>query len=145
MASIAHLFRKPETPDMPSRANVIQRIASALWLQYHAEQGQPFKQMHSAPAHETRRFFDMAEFAVSWFLDDDRREAALMCMADQLCVYHTGLGIDEHPRSQQAEWRRLAISATNALALNMKDVPPDGHYRERMSRLADAIEQSEAR
>lgn len=139
------MVHAPTNQPPNTRENTIQRIAAVLWLQYHQEQGQPFKQMHSAPAHETRRFYDMAEFCLAWFLDEDRREAALMCMADTLCVYRSGLGIDEHPRDQQAGWRKLAISVTNTLALNMKDNPPDPHYRDRMSRLSDALEQEENR
>lgn len=144
MAILARLPESDPNDDMPeqydrTRLTVIRAIAQCLLSQDCLEQGVARRRLADLDATELQRFVEAAAFITAWVLDADRRDTAIMCMADVLCADGSDRGIDDYPRSVQQRYYRQANTALNALVENMKDNPPDRFHRERMCRLVDGL------
>lgn len=128
------------------RSIVAQAIARLLWSQYRLEEGLPLQRIEDAPLEDARRFHEASKFVTNWTLSPDRAKTALMAMADVICSDGDGvLSIfDVSPRTQKHLYH-LAVSALNALQQNVKDVPPDWHYRDQLCRTLDAIAPKETK
>lgn len=122
-----------------TRTTTIRLIAQELLSQHCKEQNTKLVRLVDLDPLEARRFIEAAQMATSWTLDEDRRAAALTCMADIICADGGDRGLDDYPRSVQQRYVRLAVSSLNALRENLKDTPPDVHHRDRMCRLYDGL------
>jgi hypothetical protein len=82
----------------------------------------------------------LAEFVVNVAVHPDRFDAALMCAADVICQDgDPECSIERYDDSIARNYFDLMVSAIHALQENVKDTPPDAHYRERMCRLVDVV------
>lgn len=139
MSSLAHSQDPDNMRDPDPRLTAIRLIAQELLSLHCKEEGVQLRRLIDLDLVESKQFIEAAAFITAWTLDADRREAALMCMADTLCADGTDRGIEDYPRSVQQHYYHLGISALHTLTENMKDLPPDLHYRDRMCRLVDAL------
>lgn len=123
-----------------SRRMAIRVIAQTLLSESCKEQGLPIRRLLDLDFAELKRFIEPAAFIASWTLDEDRRDTALFCMADTICVDRTGSpSLLHESRREQHEFYQLAVSCIHSLTENMKDVPPDRFYREEACRTVDAM------
>lgn len=123
-----------------ARSGLANIIAQLLLSQECREEQHAIQRVQDLNVEDAARFREAAEFVVNYALEPDRLHAAIMCMADVLISDGSDRDIEQHTRRQQIHYRSLAVSALHALIENLKDVPPDFHYRDRMSSLGDAID-----
>lgn len=137
--SVIPFAAKPQmdTPRSPDRSLVAQEIAHRLWTQRCAEEGMDGTSFEDAIP---RGFLEAAEFITNFTLSPDRAETAILAMADTICSDgDPRLSIFHASERTQKAYYALAVSALYALQENVKDVPPDPHYRDELCRLVDAI------
>lgn len=123
------------------RSLAAQMIAQILLSQYCREERVQLRRLNELAPKEQQRFVEAGEFITNAVLSPDRLETALLAMADVFCmdgdvdalsIFHAS------PRTQK-RYYSLAVSALHALQENVKEVPPDWNYRDRLCRLLDAI------
>lgn len=122
-----------------SRLRAVQAIAQTILSQQCVEEGVKLRRLIELDLGECKTYIEAAAFILAWTLDEDRRETAIMCMADVICADGETRGIDDYPKSVQQRYYRLCVAGLHALTENMKDVPPDYHHRDRMCRLLDGL------
>lgn len=123
------------------RSIVALTISRYLWTQHCHEEGlKVVPRLQDVPAAEAKRFIDAGEFITNFTLSPERTETAILAMADVICADGDEvLSIfNASPRTQKHLYA-LAVSAIHALQENVKEVPPDWHYRDRLCRLVDTI------
>lgn len=140
MATIPHLSLMPTltTPIRRDRTPIYQGIGRLIWAQYCLENDivrTPFEQ---APDIFRRSILEASEALANMALDPDRRDAALMCMADAI---HEGNyeRLDQLDRRIALRYLQTAEAGLQAFLMNMLNVPPDVRYREEMCSLVDAL------
>lgn len=143
MLTITEVVNRLQTdqPNRRDRTPIYKGIAALIWMQYQVENDQPRTPFEHCPDSFKRSLLEGAEALANMALEPDRRDAALMAMADAICCghYRGALTIfDVHPKAQQ-QYLTTAEEALQSFLLNLLNTPPDTHYRDRMSRLIDAL------
>jgi hypothetical protein len=138
---------EPDRPSRTDRSPVIRLIAQELLSQHDREEGLPLRRMQDLDLRgEGKKYLDAAAFIVNYTLSPDRAETAIFAMADIICSDGTeGRTILDYTARIQRHYYHLAIAAFNALQLNLRETPPDSHYREQLCRTLDAILPKELR
>lgn len=129
----------PVTPVRRSldRSVVSQAIAQMLLSQYCREEGVQLRRLNELSASESKRFFDAADFITNWTLSPERAQTAVMALADTFCGEEISI-FDVSPRTRK-HYYDLAVAGIDALQDNVKEVPSDWHYRDKLCRLLDGM------
>lgn len=131
------LLRKPL-----ERSLVAQTITSYLWTQHCREEGvRVVPRLQDVPSAQSAPFIKAGEFITELTLSPDRFETAVLAMADLLIADSSAGSLSIFTTSPQAKRHayHLAISMLHALQENVKEVPPDPHYRDALCRELDSI------
>lgn len=143
MRTIHEVVRALQT-DQPNRRNripIYKGIASLIWMQYQVENDIQRSPFEHAPETFKRSILEVAEALANIVLEPDRRDAALMCMADAVCCGNYGGALTIHSVAPKAKQQYLttAEAALQSFLLNMLNIPPDANYRNDMCRMIDAL------
>jgi hypothetical protein len=127
--------------DRADRTSTYQAIGRLIWMRYCLENHILYEGFEHCPDMQRRAILEAIEALVNMALDSDRRDAALMCGADALVgdAYAGTYTLEQMSPQQKQSWLNTFEGALNTFLVNMLNVPPDPHYRDRMCREIDAI------